>query len=149
MSQSFAEAMPNMLRHAGDWEGVYRHVARDFTLVDQHRMWTRCEFPADGPYAYIQSNRLTWADGRTEERRFPGVFRHGLLHWDTDRFSGTGWETHGGVVMLRLDRKDIPDAHFTEMIELSADGQSRARTWQWFEGGLPVRRTLCDEWRIV
>jgi hypothetical protein len=148
MSASFAIAMPSMVRHAGAWEGIYRHVARDFTLVDEHRMHTICEFPDDGPYAYIQYNRLTWADGRTEERSFPGVFRDGLLHWDTDRFSGTGWETHGGVVMLRLNRKDIADAYFTEMIELSADGNSRARTWQWFEGGTPVRRTLCDEWRV-
>ncbi len=148
MSVSFAQAMPNMLRHAGTWEGVYRHVARDFTLVDEHRMWTRCEFPAEGPFAYIQSNRLEWADGRSEERSFGGAYRDGLLHWDTDRFSGTGWETHHGIVMLRLDRKDMADAYFTEMIELSADGNSRARTWQWFEGGQPVQRTLCDEWRV-
>lgn len=148
MSASFSETMPNMIRHAGTWEGIYRHVARDFSLVDEHRMHTICEFSDDGPFAYIQSNKLTWADGRTEERSFGGVFRDGLLHWDTDRFSGTGWETHRGIVMLRLDRKDIPDAHFTEMIELSADGNSRARTWQWFESGNPVRRTLCDEWRV-
>ncbi|CAM3163057.1 DUF3598 domain-containing protein [Sphingomonas antarctica] len=143
---SFADAMPEMLRHEGEWEGVYRHVDRDFTLIDEHGMWTRCEFPRVGPYAYIQHNRLTWADGRTEERSFPGIYRDGLLWWDTDRFSGFGWEMHG-VVMLHLDRKDVPDAHFTEMIELSADGNSRSRTWQWFQDGLPVRRTLCDEWR--
>ena len=148
MSLTFAQAMPNMLRHAGQWEGIYRHVARDFTLVDEHRMWTTCEFPAAGEFAYIQSNRLEWADGRTEVRSFGGSFRDGMLHWDTDRFSGTGWETHHGIVMLHLDRKDVPDAHFTEMIELSADDDSRARTWQWFEGGKPVRRTLCDEWRV-
>ena len=53
-----------------------------------------------------------------------------------------------GIVMLRLDRKDVADAYFTEMIELSGDGTTRARTWQWFEVGQPVRRTLCDEWRI-
>ena len=143
----FAEAMPEMLRHEGEWEGMYRHVDRDFTLVDEHRMWTRCEFPRGGPYAYIQHNKLSWADGRTEERSFPGVYRNGLLWWDTDRFSGFGWEAHG-VVMLHLDRKDVAHAHFTEMIELSADGNSRARTWQWFQDGVPIRRTLCDEWRI-
>ena len=152
MSPTFAEAMPNMLRHAGHWEGVYRHVARDFTLIDEHRMWTNCEFPTEGAFAYIQSNRLESPDGRVETRSFGGVFRDGLLHWDTDRFSGTGWETHHGIVMLRLDRKDVAPgssgAYFTEMIELSADGDSRARTWQWFEGGEPVRRTLCDEWRV-
>lgn len=145
MSRSFAEAMPNMLRHAGTWEGVYRHIARDFALLDEHRMWTFCEFPTDGPYAYIQHNRLTWADGRTEERSFPGTFRGGLLHWDTDRFTGYGWEAADGTVMLRLDRKDVANAHFVEMINLSSDGNTRARTWQWFEDGAPTRRTLCDE----
>ncbi len=145
----FAEAMPHMIAHAGEWEGVYRHIARDGSPIDEHRMHTRCEFPADGEYAYIQHNRLSWADGRTEERSFGGVFRDGRLWWDTDRFHGHGWETDEGVVMLRLDRKDAPGVHFIEMIVLSADGNSRARTWQWFEDGAPTRRTLCDEWRIA
>lgn len=145
----FARAMPNMLRHAGEWEGVYRHIDRDGTLVDEHRMWTRCEFPESGEFAYIQHNRLNWADGRSESRVFGGAYRDGLLHWDTDRFTGTGWETREGSVMLRLDRKDTPGVHFIEMIHLSADDQTRARTWQWFESGSPTRRTLCDEWRIA
>lgn len=145
----FAEAMPNMLRHAGEWDGIYRHFGRDGALIDEHRTRTLCEFPTSGPYAYIQSNWLSWADGRTLERRFGGVFRDGMLHWDTDRFTGYGWETHSGSVMLRLDRKDEPGVHFVEMIHLADDGQTRARTWQWFEEGVPTRRTLCDEWRIA
>ena len=146
--KTFAEAMPNMLRHAGVWEGIYRHIERDGTLIDMHHMRTLCEFPADGPYAYIQSNWLRWDDGRTAERSFPGVYRDGLLYWDTDRFVGHGWETLEGVVMLRLDRKDEPGTHFVEMISLSTDGNTRARTWQWFQNGAPTRRTLCDEWRV-
>ena len=146
---TFSEAMPNMLRHAGTWEGIYRHVSRDFELIDEHRMRTVCEFPAEGPYAYIQHNWLSWADGRCEERHFPGVFRDAMLHWDTDRFQGYGWEAVDGTVMLRLDRKDVPNAHFVEMITLGTDGNTRARTWQWFEGGVPTRRTLCDEWRVA
>lgn len=146
---AFADAMPNMLRHAGEWEGVYRHVDRDFTLIDQHRTWTRCEFPEGDEFAYIQSNRMTWDDGRVVERSFGGAFRDGRLHWDTDHFAGYGWETLDGIVMLRLDRKDSPGDHFLEMISLSRDGQTRARTWQWFEQGVPTRRTLCDEWRVA
>lgn len=145
---SFAEAMPNMLRHAGNWEGIYRHVERDGTLIDTHRMRTFCEFPDDGEFAYIQHNVISWDDGRTVERSFGGAFRDGRLWWDTDRFVGHGWETDEGVVMLRLDRKDEPGVHFVEMISLSADGNTRARTWQWFENGNPTRRTLCDEWRV-
>lgn len=145
---SFAETMPNMLRHEGEWEGIYRHVARDGTLLDEHRMWTRCEFPAEGPFAYVQHNRTTWADGRSEERVFGGVYRDGMLHWDTERLFGTGWETREGSVMLRLDRKDLVAVHFIEMIHLSDDARTRARTWQWFEKGAPTHRTLCDEWRV-
>lgn len=145
---SFAEAMPHMIAHEGKWEGIYRHVDRDGTLVDRHHMTTLCEFPVEGEFAYIQHNHLRWDDGREVTRSFGGVLRDGLLHWDTDRFCGTGWETREGVVMLRLDRKDEPGVHFIEMITLSADGQSRARTWQWFRDGTPFRRTLCDEWRV-
>lgn len=144
----FAAAMPVMLRHAGKWEGTYTYIARDGTVLDRHRTWTLCEFPTDGEYAYIQSNRLTWDDGRTLERSFGGRFSGGLLHWDTDRFVGTGWETREGVVMLRLDRKDEPGVHFIEMIVLSDDGRTRSRTWHWLEHGVPTRRTLCDEVRV-
>ncbi len=146
---SLAETMPNMLRHAGEWEGIYRHVSRDFITFDTHHTWTRCDFPTSGEIAYLQSNRMTWDDGRVVERSFGGAYRDGLLHWDTDRFVGTGWETREGVVMLRLDRKDEPGVHFIEMITLAEDGQTRSRTWQWFEHGAPTRRTLCDEWRIA
>jgi hypothetical protein len=149
MAADFRAAMPGMLVHEGTWEGVYRHVARDGTLIDQHQMRTECAFPLEGPYVYVQSNWLSWADGRTEDRSFGGAFHGGLLHWDTDRFHGIGWETLEGTLMLRLTRKDLPGTHFIEMINLSADGQSRARTWQWFENGVPTRRTLCDEWRVA
>lgn len=141
------EAMPALFAHEGEWEGVYTHLARDGTILDRHRAWTRCAFPADGPHAYVQYNRLTWDDGRVVERSFGGVYRDGLIHWDTDRFHGHGWETREGVLMLRLDRKDEPGVHFVESIQIAADGRTRARTWQWFDQGSPTRRTLCDEWR--
>ena len=145
---SFAEAMPNMVKHEGRWEGIYRHVARSGALIDEHEMTTLCEFPVDGEFAYIQDNHLRWKDGRALRHRFGGVFRDGLLWWDTDRFAGHAWETREGVLMLRLDRKDEPGVHFVETIQLASDGRTRARTWQWFEHGAPTRRTLCDEWRL-
>jgi hypothetical protein len=148
MNPDFAAAMPNMIRHDGQWEGVYRHVDRDGSLLDQHHMWTWCEFPADGPFAYVQHNKLTWDDGRTAEYEFGGTYWDGRLHWDTDRFRGYGWETEEGVLMLRLDRLDVPGAYYIEMITIAPDNQNRARTWQWFKDGKPWKRTLCDEWRI-
>lgn len=146
---SFAQAMPAMLRHRGTWEGIYRHVGRDGDLIDQHRMTTRCEFPDEGEFAYIQHNHLRWDDGRELRLVSQGVFRDGLLRWDTERCAGHGWETREGVVMLTLDRKDEPGVRFVEMITLSDDGRTRARTWQWFRDGTPFKRTLCDEWRIA
>lgn len=146
--KSFAEAMPNMLRHQGTWDGIYRYIERNGTLVDEHRMTTLCEFPEKGEYAYIQDNHLRWDDGREARHRFGGAYRDGLLWWDTERFSGYAWETREGVLMLKLDRKDEPGVSFIEMITLSHDGRTRARTWQWFQDGSPFRRTLCDEWRV-
>ena len=40
----FATAMPNMLRHLGEWEGIYTHIGRDGAVLDSHRTWTRCDF---------------------------------------------------------------------------------------------------------
>lgn len=148
MKAGFAAAMPNMVRHAGEWEGTYRHIDRDGILLDQHHMWTWCEFPDDGPFAYIQHNRLRWDDGRTAEYEFGGVYRNERLYWDTDRFSGYGWETEEGTLMLKLDRLDVPGAYYIEMINIAPDNQTRARTWQWFKDGSPWKRTLCDEWRV-
>lgn len=149
MKADFAAAMPNMIAHDGEWEGVYRHVdCATGALLDQHQMWTWCEFPDDGPYAYIQHNRLRWDDGRTADYEFGGIYHDGQLHWDTDRFHGYGWETHEGTLMLRLERRDVPGSYYIEMINLAPDGKTRARTWQWFKEGKPWKRTLCDEWRV-
>lgn len=148
MRDLLAREMPALFAHEGIWDGTYRHVDADGTLIDQHRMRTRCEFPASGEYAYIQHNHLIWPDGREQRLSFGGVFRDGRLYWDTDRFHGHGWETLDSVLMLTLHRKDEPGVRFTEMIQISDDGESRARTWQWFRDGTPFKRTLCDERRV-
>lgn len=148
MRHMLAKAMPALFAHEGLWDGVYRHLDAGGQLIDQHRMRTRCEFPATGEVAYIQHNHLIWPDGRENRLSFGGVFRDGRLWWDTDRFHGHGWETFDNVLMLTLHRKDEPGVRFTEMIQISDDGESRARTWQWFRDGTPFKRTLCDEKRV-
>lgn len=143
-----AEHMPTMLAHEGHWDGTYRHEDNDGNILDQHRTLTRCEFPDGGEFAYIQHNDMIWSDGREQHFEFGGVYRDGRLYWDTERFSGYGWES-GGLILLRLDRKDAPGERYTELIELADDGKSRARIWQWFRDGTPYRRTLCDEKRTT
>lgn len=141
------QVMPAMFAHEGHWDGFYRHFSADGELLDQHRTTTWCELPDSGPWSYIQHNKLFWEDGRTAEYEFGGALVGDRLVWDTDRFAGTGWQSHENTILLKLDRKDVLDSYYIEMITLAPDGQSRARTWQWFLQGKAWKRTLCDEWR--
>lgn len=140
--------MPAMFDHEGWWDGWYRHYDTAGKLLDEHRVKTCCEFPDTGPDHYFQRNWLTWADGRTAKYEFGGHVEGDRLVWESDAFAGYGWQTHENLIMLRLERRDEPNAHYCEMIEVAPDGQSRARTWQWFKDGRPWKRTLCDEQRI-
>lgn len=142
---ALAAVMPAMLRHEGWWDGWYRHIGADGALIDAHRVKTWCEFPDDGPWHYIQHNWLTWDDGRTTTYEFGGRLEGERLMWATDRFRGTGWQTHEDVLMLRLERYDVPGAYYIEMIAIAADGQTRSRTWEWFQHGAPWKWTLCNE----
>ena len=124
-------------------------VDADGTLIDQHASRVECVFPADGEFAYLQRNRFEWPDGRVQTAEFGGALRDGRVFWDTERFYGYGWATDGDVLLLRLTRRDEPETTFTEIIALE-DGQNRRfRTWHWFQNGVPVRRTLCDEQRMA
>ena len=107
-----------------------------------------CEFPTSGDSAYTQHNHFTYADGSQKTVSFPGVQKGDRIWWDTDTFSGYGWEAGADTVMLKLDRKDIPGAYFLEVIILSENNLDRARTWHWFKDGKLFQRTLCDEHRV-
>lgn len=146
--QSFKDAMPTMLRHEGDWEGRYTHIDVDANILDQHDVRIKCEFPKSGHFVYIQYNHFIWDDGREYKAELPGVYRDGRLWWDTNTFSGSAWETHDGLILLNLERKDDPGARFFEMIAMGETGEHRARTWHWFKDGKLFKRTLCDEWRV-
>lgn len=141
-------AMPAMFDHEGWWDGWYRDFDIDGTLLDERRVKTRCEFPDEGEWHYIQHNWLSWPDGRTATYEFGGRLEGDRLRWDTDRFTGFGWQAREDCLMLRLDRLDEPGSHYVEMINLVPGSGRRARTWQWFRGDDPWKRTLCDEWRI-
>lgn len=144
---ALAADMPAILAHEGVWTGVYRHLDAHARLIDEHAATVVCDMPDAGPYAYIQHNTFTWADGREARSTLPGVLRDGRLWWDVATFSGSAWQTHEGQILLRLTRKDEPGAEFFELITLAPDGKTRARTWQWFKDNRLVRRTLCDEVR--
>ena len=139
--------MSAMLRHFGIWEGTYTHLSPIGELLDQHRARVVCEFPEQGEYAYIQHNLFTWPDGREYRVSLPAVFRDGKLWWNNARFHGYCWQCEG-LVMLRIDRKDEPNAYFIETIVLGESGRHRSRTWQWFRDGQMYKTTLCHESRV-
>jgi hypothetical protein len=144
-----AQHMPSLLAHAGVWVGTYRHLNVDGSVFDTHGSHVTCEFPETGPYAYVQHNVFTWPDGRTQRASLPAIYRDGALWWDNDSFHGKAWETHAGLILLELWRKDVPGAWFWEMICLAPGSETRARTWHWFDAhGQLFRRTLCDERRV-
>lgn len=140
--------MPAMLLHDGWWNGWYRDIDPDGAIIDTRKVRTYCEFPDEGEWHYIQHNWLSWDDGREMHVEFGGRLDGKRIIWETDRFSGYGWQTAEDTLMLRLDRIDVPGAYYIEMIQVAPDQQTRARTWQWFKDGKPWKRTLCDEWRI-
>lgn len=134
--------------HLGIWEGTYRHMDLNAQQEELIRSRVVCEFPEDEVF-YRQSIHLTHEDGRVTEAGFDGYDRGDHLWFDTPTFIGKSWETDDGVVLLNLQRKDEPGAHFVEVIIMGEGGQSRARTWHWFKDGQLYRRTLCDETRIA
>ena len=145
MQDVLMRAMPGLARHAGLWEGVYRHLDAEGNVIDVHKASVRCSFPDEGAYVYLQHNLFTWNDGREHRAVLPGVLRDDRLWWDVDTFSGYSWETRDGILLLNLTRKDEPGANFFEMITLGDTGEHRSRTWHWFRDGKLYKRTLCDE----
>jgi hypothetical protein len=150
MSQQtdFHLAMPHMRAHEGRWVGTYTHLDAKAQIIETHDSDVRCEFPDAGPFAYIQYNCFTYPDGRVERAQLNGIFRDDRLWWDEPTFSGSAWETKDGLILLHLDRKDMPGVSFWEII-LPPENNKRSRTWHFVKDGSLIRRTLCDEHRPV
>lgn len=144
------KAMPLLLRHEGVWEGWYRYYdAKTGVQVDAHRSRLLCRLPDDGPFPYHQTNYYFWNDGRTDTRDFAAAYRDGRIWWDNELIAG--WcstlrpdDTNRSMCLYWV-RKGESNLELYEMIQLSDDGKNRARTWQWFDKGVCVQRTLIDE----
>lgn len=140
--------MPLLARHEGVWEGVYRYYDAAGNKIDEHRSRLLCRFPATGP-AYHQTNLYKWADGRTEVRDFPASIVNGRISWDNELINGWAADVplddFKRTTMLNWTRTGEPDLYLYEMIQISDDGQSRSRTWQWFKQDRLFQRTLIDE----
>ncbi|MFN7053927.1 DUF3598 domain-containing protein [Hyphomonas sp.] len=140
--------MPLLARHEGVWEGVYRYYDAAGNKIDEHRSRLLCRFPGTGP-AYHQTNLYKWDDGRTEVRDFPASIVNGRISWDNELINGWAADVplddFKRTTMLNWTRTGEPDLYLYEMIQISDDGQSRSRTWQWFKQDRLFQRTLIDE----
>ena len=142
------DGFPAHRAHAGIWKGTYRHLGADCALEAETASTVWCEFPEQGPVFYRQRIELVSSAGEVTRASFDGTARGDHLWFDTPTFTGRSWETADGVVLLNLQRRDEPGAHFVEVIILAEGGLRRARTWHWFRDGALFRRTLCDEARV-
>jgi len=139
--------MPAMLWHEGIWTGSYRHLGEDNSVLDQHQSRVVCEFPTEGEAAYRQISSFNWSDGRSQEQTFLGYMRGERMWFDTATFAGWAWQTGDDIIMLSLDRKDLPGQRFVETILIGEERNRRVRTWHWFDQGVCYKRTLCTETR--
>ena len=146
---SIREKMPLLARHEGEWLGEYIYVDNEGNVIDRHQSHLTCRFPTEGAYDYWQTNRYTWVDGRTEEIQFPANYHDGRIWFDNARLEGSAWEIDDMTIVLTWHYRDQPNDPLYEMIQLSADGQHRARTWHWFTDGQIVKRTIIKETRKV
>ncbi|MDX1291224.1 MAG: DUF3598 domain-containing protein [Hyphomonas sp.] len=143
--------LPLLARHEGVWEGVYRVYDADGNKTDEHQSRLICRFPEEGA-PYHQTNLYRWADGRREVRDFPASIKDNRLCWDNELINGwacdVALDDYSRTTMLNWTRTGEPDLYLYEMIQLSDDGQSRSRVWQWFKGDRLFQRTLIDEKRV-
>jgi hypothetical protein len=145
------EGMPLLARHEGEWEGDYIYIDASGNVVDRHRSHLSCLFPTTGDY--LQINRYTWPDGRTEVHEFPGRYDgYGRMTFDTERIRGTTWGLDENTLYLTWVYKSSHpsvDQRLFELIVLSDDGRHRSRVWQWLEHGVCVKRTLISETKVA
>lgn len=143
------EGMPLLARHEGEWEGTYTYVDNDGRVIDRHASHLTCTITPDGNYHQV--NRYAWPDGRREQHDFPATYQDApspRIVFDTERIAGHAWQVDERTIVLTWSYKTDPENYLYEMIQLSADGKHRARTWHWFDRDQIVRRTLIREERV-
>lgn len=146
---SLRAGMPLLARNEGVWEGYYRYYDENGDKVDEHKSRLLCRIKDDRDYH--QTNLYRWADGRRETRDFPARIENSrlVLYTEIDGWaSAVDLDEHQRTMMLHWTRKNEPDLYLYEMIQLSDDGESRARVWQWFKSDRLFKRTLIDERRV-
>jgi hypothetical protein len=140
--------MPNFARHEGRWIGTYTHIHPDGEVIDRYEVRIFAEFPTDGSCDFRLHAHDVWPDGRESHAAYDTVYRDGRL-WFEGALVGSLWEVDDFTVYLRFGFALDPAIDICEMIQISRDGQSRARTWHWFREEKLLQITLTNERRAT
>lgn len=142
--------MPLLARNEGVWEGYYRYFDPKGNKIDEHKSRLLCRIKDDRDYH--QTNLYRWSDGSRETRDFPARIQGNrlILYTEIDGWAAAvDLDEHQRTMMLHWTRRNEADLYLYEMIQLSDDGKSRARVWQWFKNDRLTQRTLIDEARVA
>jgi hypothetical protein len=142
-----AERFPVLARGSGRWKGVYTHLAPDGELLDRHEVETLSGFPTDQSADFSLRIHNVWEDGRESEVTLLADYRNDRLEW-RDRLVGWMDEIDDHTIYLNFTYASDPSVRVCEMIQVSPDGMSRARTWHWFRDDRLFKVTLTRESRI-
>lgn len=151
MSDTFLirDHLPLLARHEGVWAGTYSFVTPGLEVLDRYDFRIRVSFPEDGKgrRTYRQESDYRWPDGRTQSLVFEGELEGEAIVFDNGRIAGRMWAVDERTLYLTFGFTEQPGVEVCEMIQLSADGGSRARTWHWFRDEALFQITLVDERR--
>ncbi|AOH85199.1 hypothetical protein AWL63_15775 [Sphingomonas panacis] len=141
-----AQRFPVLARGSGRWIGTYTHLDPTGGLVDEHEVETDSEFPADGAADFRLRIHNRWRDGRESQIEPLADYRNDRLEW-RERLVGWMNELDEQTVYLNFTYASDPSLRVCEMIQVSPDGMSRARTWHWFRDDRLFKVTLAREKR--
>ncbi|MCC5863317.1 MAG: hypothetical protein JJU27_02800 [Gammaproteobacteria bacterium] len=142
-----AGKMPLFYRHRGWWEGEYVHCSPGMEIEDRYLFRIHAEFPDAGRPAYRQTSHYWWPDGREAQLSYEAELKGDRVVFDDGRIAGALWPIDDVTLYLRFGYHGQEDGYICEMLQLSPDGQHRARTWHWFEQHRLSRITLVNERR--
>lgn len=137
---------PVLTRGSGRWTGTYAHLDPAGALVDEHEVDTQSEFPTDGSSDFRLRIHNRWPDGRESRIELLADYRNDRLEW-RERLVGWMNELDDQTVYLNFTYAADPSIRVCEMIQVSPDGTSRARTWHWFRDERLFKITLAREKR--
>lgn len=145
--------MPNatlelLRRHVGIWEGEYTHLsAADRRVLDVQVFRIRVEVFDLSPIAYRQTSHYWERDGRERELVYGGALEGARVAFDDGRIHGACWAVDEDALYMYFGYRSDPAVKICEMIQLSADGRHRSRSWHWLRDGALERITLVREHR--